>query len=208
MPVPTETDTPGEQPWPTQPIPHKANGERMEPVSPVVPTDIPPEDLEGKRIVPQFTPRGPDQIFAPGMGGGASYAPLAYSPRTGLLYVNAIDRPFNSDRETRGIVSAYDPTTGELVWRQVFEGYGQSGPVVTAGNLVFVGAGSNVAGYFYAYDAASGEQLWEFNTGSGIYAAPAVYMVNGEQFVTVASGGGDRGRRGGDLILGFALPRR
>ncbi len=50
-PVPTETDTPGEQPWPTQPIPHKANGERMEPVSPVVPTDIPPEDLEGKRIV-------------------------------------------------------------------------------------------------------------------------------------------------------------
>ena len=207
-PVPTETDTPGEQPWPTQPIPHKANGERMEPVSPVVPTGIPPEDLEGKRIVPQFTPRGPDQIFAPGMGGGASYAPLAYSPRTGLLYVNAIDRPFNSDRETRGIVSAYDPTTGERVWRQVFEGYGQSGPVVTAGNLVFVGAGSNVAGYFYAYDAASGEQLWKFNTGSGIYAAPAVYMVNGEQFVTVASGGGDRGRRGGDLILSFALPRR
>ena len=33
-------------------------------------------------------------------------------------------------------------------------------------------------------------------------------MVNGEQFVTVASGGGDRGRRGGDLILSFALPKR
>ena len=207
-PVPTETDTPGEQPWPTQPIPHKANGERMEPVSPVVPTDIPPEDLEGKRIVQQFTPRGPDQIFAPGMGGGASYAPLAYSPQTGLLYVNAIDRPFGSTREPRGVVSAYDPTTGELAWRQVFEGYGQSGPVVTAGGLVFVGAGSNIAGYFYAYDAVTGEELWKFNTGSGIYAAPAVYMVDGEQFVTVASGGGDRGRRGGDLILSFALPRR
>ena len=208
IPVPTETDTPGEQPWPTQPIPHKANGERMEPVSPVVPTDIPPEDLEGKRIVRQFTPRGPDQIFAPGMGGGASYAPLAYSPQTGLLYVNAIDRPFGSTREPRGVVSAYDPTTGELAWRQVFEGYGQSGPVVTAGGLVFVGAGSNIAGYFYAYDAVTGEELWKFNTGSGIYAAPAVYMVDGEQFVTVASGGGDRGRRGGDLILSFALPRR
>ena len=35
-----------------------------------------------------------------------------------------------------------------------------------------------------------------------------VYMVNGEQFVTVASGGGERGRRGGDLILSFALPPR
>ena len=44
-PVSTETDRPGEQPWPTQPIPHKANGERMEPVSPVFPTNIPPENL-------------------------------------------------------------------------------------------------------------------------------------------------------------------
>jgi hypothetical protein len=35
-----------------------------------------------------------------------------------------------------------------------------------------------------------------------------MYMVNGEQFVTVGSGGGDRGRRGGDLILSFALPKR
>jgi hypothetical protein len=34
-------------------------------------------------------------------------------------------------------------------------------------------------------------------------------MVNGEEFVTVASGGGDfKGRRGGDLILSFALPKR
>ena len=213
-PVSTETDRPGEQPWPTQPIPHKANGERMEPVSPVFPTDIPPEHLEGKKLVPQFTPRGPDQVFAPGTGGGASYAPMSYSPQTGLLYVNAIDRPSGltfdagGTRGARGFVSAYDPTTGELVWRQIFEGYGQSGPVVTAGGLVFVGAGSNIAGYFYAYDAATGEELWKFNTGAGVFAGPAVYMANGEQFVTVASGGGDRGRRGGDLILSFALPRR
>ncbi|MDP6580528.1 MAG: PQQ-binding-like beta-propeller repeat protein, partial [Vicinamibacterales bacterium] len=34
-PVPTETTREGEQPYPTQPIPHKANGDRMEPVSPV-----------------------------------------------------------------------------------------------------------------------------------------------------------------------------
>jgi len=122
--------------------------------------------------------------------------------------VTAIDRPHNSGRGPRGYFSAYDPTTGELVWRQIFEGYGQSGPVVTAGGVVFVGAGSNIAGYFYAYDAATGEELWRFNTGAGVFAAPSVYMVNGEQFVTVASGGGSRGRRGGDLILSFALPPR
>jgi hypothetical protein len=33
-------------------------------------------------------------------------------------------------------------------------------------------------------------------------------MVNGDEFVTVASGGGERGRRGGDLVLSFALPNR
>ena len=207
-PVPTETDVVGEQPYPTQPIPHKADGERMEPVSPVVAEDIPPEELEGHRLVPQFTPFADDIIYAPGFQGGASYAPMAYSPETGLLYVAAIDRPHNSQRGAKGYFSAYDPTTGELVWRRIFEGYAQSGPVVTAGGVVFVGAGSNIAGYFYAYDAATGEELWRFNTGAGVFAAPSVYMVDGEQFVTVASGGGSRGRRGGDLILSFALPRR
>jgi glucose dehydrogenase len=78
---------------------------------------------------------------------------------------------------------------------------------VTAGGLVFVGTGSNVAGYFFAYDARTGELLWKFNTGAGVFSSPAVYMVNGEEFVTVGSGGGERGRRGGDLILSFALPK-
>ena len=82
-PVPTETDREGEVPYPTQPIPHKANGERMEPVSPVFPTDIPPEHAEGKRFLEQFTPLPrvtSDVIFAPGMGGGASYGPIATAP--------------------------------------------------------------------------------------------------------------------------------
>jgi quinoprotein glucose dehydrogenase len=93
------------------------------------------------------------------------------------------------------------------VWRNIFEGYGQAGSVVTASGIVFVGAGSNIAGYFYAYDAKTGDLLWKFNTGAGVFSSPSVYMVNGEEFVTVASGGGDRGRRGGDLILSFALPK-
>ena len=92
------------------------------------------------------------------------------------------------------------------MWRQIYEGYGQAGPVVTSGGVVFVGTGSNLAGYFFALDAETGEELYRFNTGAGVFSSPAVYMVNGEQFVTVASGGGDRGRRGGDLILSFALP--
>jgi PQQ-dependent dehydrogenase (methanol/ethanol family) len=205
-PVPTETSTPGEQPWPTQPIPHTASGKRMEPVSPVFPVDIPPEQLAKFKLAPMYTPLSRDLIQAPGTGGGANYGPLAYSPRTGLLYVNAIDQPTNAGRGAKGYFSAYDPTTGELVWRKIFDGWGQAGPVVTAGGLVFVGTGSNTAGYFMAFDAKTGELLWQYNTGAGVFSSPSIYMVDGQQFVTVGSGGGERGRRGGDLILSFALP--
>ena len=206
--VSTQTATEGEEPWPTQPIPNKANGERMEPVSPVFPIDIPPEQMEQYTLVEQFTPLGPDQIFAPGFGGGSNYAPIAHSPDTGLLYVAAIDSPFRSGRDPMGYFSAYDPKTGELEWRQIFEGYGQAGAVVNAGGVVFVGAGSNTAGYFYAFDALTGEELWKFNTGAGVFSSPAIYVIDGQEYVTVASGGGSRGRRGGDLILTFALPPR
>jgi quinohemoprotein ethanol dehydrogenase len=208
IPVPTDTSRPGEQPWPTQPIPHTAAGKPMAPVSPVFPVDIPTEHAATRKLVPMFTPPGPSQIGAPGTGGGANYGPISYSPRTGLLYVNAIDQPTDSGRPANGYFSAFDPTTGELVWQRKFEGFGQAGSVVTASDLVFVGTGSNVAGYFFAYHAKTGELLWKFNTGSGVFSSPSVYMVNGEQFVTVGSGGGERGRRGGDLILSFALPTR
>ena len=94
------------------------------------------------------------------------------------------------------------------MWQKSYDGFGQAGPVVTASDLVFVGSGSNTAGYFMAFDAKSGEMLWKYNTGAGVFSSPSTYMVNGEQFITVGSGGGDRGRRGGDLILSFALPKR
>ena len=206
-PVPTETTRVGEHPWPTQPIPQTAAGKPMEPVSPVTATDIPPEQLAKFKVVPMFTPPGQNQLTTPGGQGGANYGPIAYSPRTGLLYVNAVDEPANAGRPAKGFFSAYDPTTGELVWRKIFDGWGQGGAVVTASDVVFVGSGSNTAGYFFAFDAKKGDMLWKYNTGAGVYASPSMYMVNGEQFVAVASGGGDRGRRGGDLILSFALPQ-
>jgi quinohemoprotein ethanol dehydrogenase len=208
QPVPTETSRPGERMWPTQPIPFTAAGHPMQPVTPTFPIDIPADRLATRTPAPVFTPPGPNVMYAPGTEGGANYGPLSYSPRTGLLYVNAVDSPFGAGRPARGYFSAFDPTTGELVWQRTFDGWGQAGSVVTAGGVVFVGSGSNVAGYFFAYDAKSGDLLWKFNTGAGIFSSPAVYMVNGEEFVTVASGGGDRGRRGGDLILSFALPPR
>jgi len=205
-PVPTEPVRNGDQAWPTQPIPYTAAGKPMAPVSPVFPVDIPAEVLARSKPMPMFTPPGQGQIRAPGTEGGANYGPISYSPQTGYLYVNAVDGPAGSGRPARGYFSAFDPKTGELAWQKTFEGWGQAGSVATAGGLVFVGTGSNIAGYFFAYDAKTGDLLWKFNTGAGVFSSPSVYMVNGQQFVTVGSGGGERGRRGGDLILSFALP--
>jgi quinohemoprotein ethanol dehydrogenase len=52
---------------------------------------------------------------------------------------------------------------------------------------VFQGAAD---GRFVAYNATSGEKLWESPTGTGIVAGPATYMIDGVQYVSVAVGWG------------------
>ena len=60
--------------------------------------------------------------------------------------------------------------------------------LTTAGNLVFLG-GTNDR-MFRAYDATTGDQLWEFKTNSGIMAPPSSFAVDGKQYIAVASGWG------------------
>jgi alcohol dehydrogenase (cytochrome c) len=50
-----------------------------------------------------------------------------------------------------------------------------------------------------AFDATSGKNLWYFQTGSSIYAAPITYMLDGRQFVLLPSG---------TTLYAFALPQR
>jgi quinohemoprotein ethanol dehydrogenase len=52
---------------------------------------------------------------------------------------------------------------------------------------VFQGAAD---GRFIAFNATSGEKLWESPTGTGIVAGPATYMIDGVQYVSVAVGWG------------------
>ena len=58
--------------------------------------------------------------------------------------------------------------------------------LTTGGNLLFTG-GTNDR-IFRAFDAKNGKILWEFNTGSGISAAPMTYVIDGKQYVAVVSG--------------------
>jgi alcohol dehydrogenase (cytochrome c) len=74
-----------------------------------------------------------------------------------------------------------------------------AGVLSTAGGLVFTGAQT---GEFMAYDADTGAKLWQFQTGSGISSLPITWERNGQQYVTVVSGGATLyGFLGGDAKL-------
>ncbi len=120
-----------------------------------------------------------------------------------------------------GTLNAIDLNTGQYAWTIPFgeypelaakgmkdtgtENYG--GPVVTAGGLVFIGA-TNFDHKFHAYDKSTGRLLWEATLPFSGNATPAVYEVNGRQFVVIAAGGGkDRpGLPSGGVYCAFALP--
>lgn len=111
-----------------------------------------------------------------------------------------------------GLFDAVDTTTGKIVWQMKVPQRVASGAVV-AGDLVFVGESD---GHFHALDARSGEKLWTyFDTNhpgvGGSNGAPAVYVVNGREYVVIGFGGNTQVRSGqisppGDALIAFALP--
>lgn len=119
-----------------------------------------------------------------------------------------------------GTLNAIDLNTGEYVWSVPFgeypelverglkdtgsENYG--GPVVTAGGLLFIAA-SNHDRKFRAYDNATGDLLYEAVMPFSGNATPAVYEVDGRQFVVVAAGSGRTAGPSGGMYVAFALPR-
>ena len=85
---------------------------------------------------------------------------------------------------------AIDMSTGREIWR-----YGQRAPnagstLATAGDVVFFG---DLNRRFRAFDAETGEVLWQTILGSQITGYPVTYSVDGRQYLTVPVGGvGDR----------------
>lgn len=81
--------------------------------------------------------------------------------------------------------------------------------LATAGGLLFAGEGT---GELDAFDARTGDLLWQFQTRSGIHGSPVGYAV--AQYVAVASGWGGwmkgyapelYGAPRGGAILAFTL---
>jgi quinoprotein glucose dehydrogenase len=77
--------------------------------------------------------------------------------------------------------------------------------VVTASGLLFIGA-TVYDNMFRAFDSRTGRVLWETTLPAAGNATPAVYAVNGKQYVVIGAGGGKWGAQSGGTYVAFALP--
>ena len=98
-------------------------------------------------------------------------------------------------------LTAVDAATGEIKWavplgiypeqpegKQLLGNAGSAGPTVTAGGLVFVGATNDRR--FRAFDADTGEQLWETTLEGNANANPMTYRGgDGKQYVAINASG-------------------
>jgi quinohemoprotein ethanol dehydrogenase len=83
----------------------------------------------------------------------------------------------NQPKASGGFLLAWDPVNRKERWRITNAGgFGGGGTLATAGNLVFHGA--------IAYNAETGEKLWEADLG-GRSVTPISYMLDGKQYVTL-----------------------
>ena len=119
-----------------------------------------------------------------------------------------------------GTLSAIDLNNGKYLWKIPLgeypelaakgiahtgtENYG--GPIVTAGGLVIISA-TNFDHKIRAFDSHNGTLLWSANLPYSGNATPATFMVNGRQYIVIAtSGGRDPKGAQGAAYVAFALP--
>ena len=157
---------------------------------------------------------GKEAEFCPSHWGGKNWPPIAYSPKTRMIYIPAnenlcariVGRPVSyaagrgftgatsallmaPGADHIGEVQAWNVDTGKRVWTHTFPKSSNWGPMLaTSGGLVF--SGGTQDRLFRAFDAASGALLWEFPTNSGIIGQPSSFMVDGKQYIAVQSGWG------------------
>ena len=121
-----------------------------------------------------------------------------------------------------GHLTAIDLNTGEFRWRSVLGEYDEltergvpptgasnlGGPIVTKGGLVFIAATNDKR--LRAFDKDTGEKVWEYRLPASAHATPMTYSVDGEQYIAVAVGGGNKYNPGSFMakMMAFRLPAR
>jgi PQQ-dependent dehydrogenase (methanol/ethanol family) len=164
-----------------------------------------PIEVAEKR--PRFKQRAKD--ICPNLLGGKNWQPMSFNPKTGLVYIPSINLCMDMEGAEPayqrgkfylafefdlgkggpggylGELMAWDPVKQQKVWGNKDELPWLGGTLTTASGLAFHG---DIRGWFKALDAKTGQTVWQFNTGSGISAAPITYQLDGKQYVAVVSG--------------------
>ena len=103
-----------------------------------------------------------------------------------------------------GRLLAWDPVTQALRWASEVGPPSGGSVLSTAGNLVFQGNGR---ARLQAFNAASGEVLWSYDTQTQAMAPPITYAIDGEQYLAAAVGfGGGGGAEAGAITHGWQIP--
>jgi len=171
-------------------------------------------------LVPGQQPTPGGTVTCPAVEGATNWMSPAFSPETGLFYLNALEKcgvyakwpqewkagdsfyggtaKVAPDKPKRKYLRAIDIQTGRRVWEREQAGPATAwgGVLTTAGGLVFYGDDS---GALAAVDAKTGEPLWDFQMNVTWKASPMTYAVEGRQYIGVAA---DRN------IVVFALAAR
>jgi PQQ-dependent dehydrogenase (methanol/ethanol family) len=163
------------------------------------------------KLVPEMIPKTGEvtRNICPAAPGAKDWQPMAFSPKTGLLYIPHQNLCMDEEGTEanyvagtpyvganvryrvgpggyRGQLSAWDPVQGKAAWTIEERFPIWSGAVATAGNVVFYGT---MDGWFKAFDASSGRPLWKFKTDSGIISQPISYRgPDGKQYIAVLDG--------------------
>lgn len=127
---------------------------------------------------------------------GARHYEFALGSRFSLAKVD-------KDDGTGGLV-AWDPVAQKARWTVKHKTGWNGGTMATASGLVFQGTAD---GWFHAYDATNGKELWQFNARNGILAPPITYLVDGEQYVTLLVGYGAAAPDDPGWRFGIHMPR-
>jgi PQQ-dependent dehydrogenase (methanol/ethanol family) len=177
-------------------------------------------------------PTADGAFMLPGANGGEEWSPIAVHRDLGYAYTVGLHQPMHYKTHYApwengrlwlgsafvripdaqggysgeyGNVNAVDLSSGKIVWSVKTDLPMMGGATATAGGLVFTGEGN---GWFKAYDAKTGTVLWKFYCGAGVNAAPAVFEVDGEEFIAVAAGGNFQiSYPLGNSVFVFGLPK-
>ncbi|TAK10853.1 MAG: quinoprotein glucose dehydrogenase [Acidobacteria bacterium] len=146
----------------------------------------------------------PDEGVPAATGAQATPPPPSYSKTPGptnRFWNNA--NMWSCSEPPWGQLVAVSANTGEIVWRVPLGEFEEltkkgipptgtpmsGGGISTAGNLVFIGA--TIDGYFRAFDARNGKELWRDKLPAPNQGMPSTYMGrDGKQYVVVGANGG------------------